>query len=160
MAYEATLAAFRRGDNLEAARLARLDLADAVARTDSAAHVDALCMLARVALRAGDLGAVEAHATEAQRVAESIGARSLERMPIHLRAVAARMSGRSREARELFEASSALDDELGETRMAAAEHRNLAYVEIHEGEPGAPESCSQSRAEGWAPWSIRPSPPT
>lgn len=52
--YDETLAAFRRGDNVEAARLADLDLREATERGDEHGRVDALCMLARVALREGD----------------------------------------------------------------------------------------------------------
>lgn len=131
MGYEATLEAFRRGDNAEAERLAQLDLDQATMANDSAGRVDALCMLARTALRDGRLGEVEARAVAADRVAR--GDPRLARMPIHLQAVAARMVGRDDQARELYRRSIALNESLGEVRMAAAEHRNLAYVEIHAG---------------------------
>jgi hypothetical protein len=131
--YEETLAAFRRGDNAEAARLAERDVREAEASGDREAQVDALCMLARVALREGDLDAVSARALEAQQVARSVANRRLERMPIHLRAVSARMAGRYAEGRELYLQSIALNEDLGELGMAAAEHRKLAYLEIHAG---------------------------
>lgn len=134
VAYDETLAAFRRGDNLEASRLAHMDLDLASANADTAGCVDALCMLARVALRDGDLDEVEARAVQAQYVADTSTDRRLERMPIHLRAVAARMAGNHDEARKLYEKSIELNDELNEPKMAAAEHRNLAYVEIRSGD--------------------------
>jgi len=133
VAYEKTLAAFRRGDNVEAERLATADVAAARAEGDAAALVDGLCMLARVALRVGLLGVVEDRAHEALNVAEAARDRRLRRMPLHLQAVAARMGGRYGEARALYLESIRLNDELGEERMAAAEHRNLAYAEIHAG---------------------------
>ena len=134
MGYVETLAAFRRGDNVEAARLARSDLDLAGIRGDTAGCVDALCMLARVALRDGRLDEVESRAVQAQRVADESSDRRLQRMPLHLRAVAARMAGHHQEARALYEQSIELNDELNEPLMAAAEHRNLAYVEIRVGD--------------------------
>jgi hypothetical protein len=128
-----TLAAFRRGDNAEAERLARLDLAAADADGDADARVDALCMLSRVALRSGDFAELEARAEEAEHVARAAATPGRERMPVHLRAVAARMTGRYDEARALYLRSIALNDELGESAMAAAEHRNLAYLDIRAG---------------------------
>src|SRR5437763_214385 len=86
-----------------------------------------------VPLRDGDLDTVAARAQEARAFAGETADRRLERMPIHMLAVAARMAGRPDEARALYEESIALNDELGETRMAALEHRNLAYVELHAG---------------------------
>jgi tetratricopeptide (TPR) repeat protein len=133
VAYAETLAAFRRGDNVEAGRLAALDLWSARAQGDAVGEVDALCMLARVALRDGDLELVRERATDAQQIAETVGDDAVGRMPLHLRAVAARMSGRYDEARELYLESIRLNDALGEEYMAAAEHRNLAYSEIRAG---------------------------
>lgn len=133
MGYEDTLAAFRRGDNVEAARLAGHDLDHAMAHGDTGGQVDALCMLARVALRNGRFEEVEDLALRAERIANDAGDRRMQRMPIHLQAVATRMSGRPDEARELYQRSIELNEELGEVRMAAAEHRNLAYVELHAG---------------------------
>lgn len=51
MPYEETLAAFRGGANAQAAEMAQLDLVHAVALEDDRGAADALCMLARVALR-------------------------------------------------------------------------------------------------------------
>jgi hypothetical protein len=134
MPYEQSLAAFRAGDDAEAERLAALDLSAAEAADDAHARVDALCMLARVALRRGDLATVAARAEEAEQIAQSAGDRRLERMPLHLRAVAARMTGRAGEGRQLYLKSIALNESLGESAMAAAEHRNLAYLELRAGD--------------------------
>lgn len=133
MGYEQTLAAFRRGDNIEAERLARIDLGVATAGRDDAGRVDALCMLGRVALRRDLFAEASLLAMEARQVANEAADQRLQRMPVHLLAVAARMAGRLNEARELYRQSIELNDQLGETRMAAVEHRNLAYVEIHDG---------------------------
>jgi hypothetical protein len=146
MSYEASLAAFRQGDDALARDIAAADLAAAQASRDAKAQVDALCMLARVALRAGELDQVRAQAEAAQQVAMSIGDERLGRMPLHLRAVAARMSGQLETARELYLNSIALNDRLGERVMAAAEHRNLAYVEIRAGDAArARELFAESR---------------
>lgn len=132
MGYEETLAAFRRGDTAEAERLARSDLAEATAAGDTAGRVDALCMLARTALRDGRLDDVAAMASAAREVAGD--EQRLARMPLHMQAVAARLAGRTDEARALYRGSIDLNDSLGEARMAAVEHRNLAYVELRAGD--------------------------
>lgn len=134
MSHEESLAAFRRGDDALAQVIAAADLAEAEASRDAKAQVDALCMLARVALRSGEFDQVRAHAEVAQRIAVSIDDEHLGRMPLHLRAVAERMSGRLETGRELYLNSIALNDRLGEWIMAAAEHRNLAYLEIRAGD--------------------------
>jgi hypothetical protein len=43
------------------------------------------------------------------------------------------MSGAYPQARVLYEESIELNVQLGEKRMVAVEHRNLAYVELHDG---------------------------
>lgn len=133
MAYEETLAIFRRGDNAETERLAKADLSIARANGDTSGEVNALCMLARVSLRTGHLGLVDEYARQGQDVADSEADRALGRMPLHLRAVAARMSGHYDDARHLYLESIGLNDALGEQAMVAAECRNLAYVEVHAG---------------------------
>jgi hypothetical protein len=138
--YEDSLTAFRSGDTDLAELLALQLLGDS--RDDDAdggrpGSVDALCMLARVALRRGELYKVTTLADEAWGV--SLGAverreeMMLKRMPIHLMAVAARMRSEYAEARLLYLESIDLNREFGEDRMFAAEHRNLAYVELHDG---------------------------
>jgi tetratricopeptide (TPR) repeat protein len=139
--YEATLAAFRRGDNAEAERLARADLDQATTSGDTAGRVDALCMLARTALRESRLAEVEQTAEAAYDAAGED--RWLQTMPIHLRAVAARLAGRHDEARALYLKSIHLNDAHGETVMAGAEHRNLAYVEISAGNPAEAQRLFQ-----------------
>jgi hypothetical protein len=94
-----------------------------------------MCMLARVALRGGDLAAVHSWAQQASSVADAVGDRALQRMPLHLQAVAARLSGDVEVGRALYLASIELNDSLGESRMAALEHRNLAYLELAAGDP-------------------------
>jgi hypothetical protein len=54
-----------------------------------------------------------------------------------MQAAAARMAGRLDEARRLYEESIALNEGLGHEPMVAAEHRNLAYLEIRAGEIAA-----------------------
>ena len=138
--YEDSLTAFRSGNTDLAELLALQLLGDS--RDDDAdggrpGSVDALCMLARVALRRGELYKVTTLADEAWGV--TLGAvdrreeARLKRMPIHLMAVAARMLGKYADARKLYLESIELNRELGEDRMFAAEHRNLAYVELHDG---------------------------
>lgn len=135
MSYEQALEAFQKGDSDEAEQLAQADLERATAEDDAHARVDALCMLARVALRGADLDVVRSRAEEARAVAKTAGDRRLQRMPLHLTAVAARMSGQLDNGRKLYLESIKLNDELDETRMAALEHRNLAYLELRAGDP-------------------------
>ncbi|GAC1473636.1 MAG: hypothetical protein PVS3B2_10270 [Candidatus Dormibacteraceae bacterium] len=130
--YEESLAAFRAGETGRARDLALELLSEARDNGDAGGQVDGLCMLARVALRRGDLAHVSALAAEARALARRAGDRRLERMPIHLLAVAFRMRGDYAEARVLYMESIDLNRDLGEDRMFAAEHRNLAYVELHD----------------------------
>src|SRR5947209_4331081 len=101
--YEEALGAFRSGDNERARELSAEALAAAQSDGDQAGQVDALCMLARVALRGNDFVRVRELADEAR--ASAAGDRRLVRMPVHMQAVAARMSGNLAEARELYEDS-------------------------------------------------------
>jgi hypothetical protein len=134
--YQDAIAAFRTGATGEAEELALNLLAQTRDEADLMGQVDALCMLARVALRRGDLAHVGELAAEARSLARRAGERRLERMPIHMQAVATRMRGAYREARVLYEESIELNVQLGEKRMVAAEHRSLAYVELHDGHVG------------------------
>lgn len=159
MPYDETLAAFRRGDNAEASRLAKLDLEAAVAGHDAEGQVQSLCMFARVALREARLGDVDAYARQGRDVALGASARRLERMPLHLMAVAARMAGRYDESRSLYLESIRLSEELGETVMAAVEHRNLAYVELRAGDPDRAVALfaeARSRLRGMDQPSLQP----
>lgn len=129
----AAVAAFRAGETGLAEQLALDLLAAARDDADVAGQVDALCMLARVALRRGDVGHAGQLAEEARLVARRAGERRLERTPIHMQAAAVRMRGDFQHARVFYEESIELNLQLGEERMVAAEHRNLAYVELHAG---------------------------
>jgi hypothetical protein len=130
--YEDSIAAFRAGETGRAEELALELLSRARDEGDISGEVDGLCMLARVALRRGDLEHVGALAAEARALARRAGERRLERMPIHLQAVAVRMLGAYSEARVLYQESIELNVQLGEERMVAIEHRNLAFVELHD----------------------------
>lgn len=142
--YEEMLEAFRAGDNELTRRLSSEALEAAGASGEVSQQVDALCMLARVALREGDLKRVGDLANQARSRARTD--RRLERMPLHMQAVAARMSGRYDEARRLYEESIELNQSLGEERMVAAEYHNLAYVELRDGRPDrAKELFKQAR---------------
>jgi hypothetical protein len=131
--YQDAVAAFRTGATGVAEELSLDLLALARDEGDLEGQVDALCMLARVALRRGDLARTGELAAEARSLARRAGERRLERMPIHMQAVATRMRGAYGEARLLYEESIELNVQLGEKRMVAAERRNLAYVELHDG---------------------------
>jgi hypothetical protein len=133
--YEDSIAAFRAGETGLAEELALELLSRARDGGDVGDHIDALCMLARVALRRGDFEHVGALATEGRDLARRAGEPRLERMPIHMQAVAVRMQGGYSEARVLYQESIELNTQLGEARMVAFEHRNLAYVELHDHHP-------------------------
>src|SRR3981081_4247800 len=107
--YEESLTAFRSGDTDLAELLALQLLGDS--RDDDAdggrpGSVDALCMLARGALRRGELYKVTTLAEEAWEVSlGAVGRREevrLKRMPIHLMAVAARKLGAYAHALQLY----------------------------------------------------------
>jgi ATP/maltotriose-dependent transcriptional regulator MalT len=131
--FEDAITSFRSGQTWRTEELALELLARARDEGDLAGQVDALCMLARVALRRGDLAHAVEVAAEARGLARRAGERRLERMPIHMHAVATRMRGAYSEARVLYEESIELNVQLGQARMVAVEHRNLAYVELHDG---------------------------
>jgi ATP/maltotriose-dependent transcriptional regulator MalT len=127
------VAAFRAGDTDRAELLAAVALSSARTDADAARVVDALCMQARVALRRGDISTVSSLGEEAGETARRTGQRELETMPLHMRAVAARMRRDYPTARRLYEESIRLNESLGDEVMVTAEFRNLAYVELHTG---------------------------
>jgi ATP/maltotriose-dependent transcriptional regulator MalT len=133
--YEDAIAAFRSGATGRAEELSLELLSHARDSADLGGQVDALSMLARIALRRGDLDHVIALAQEALGLARRAGDRRLERMPIHMHAVAVRMRGDFSAARLLYEESIEVNVQFGDKRMIAVEHRNLAYVELHDGHP-------------------------
>jgi uncharacterized protein YndB with AHSA1/START domain len=131
--YERALAAFRSGATDEASGFADELIAASRTSGDLVGEIDGLCMLSRVALRRGELQRVAELAEKARDLALQSKEGKLERMPLHLQAVAARMQGDFRLARQLYRQSIQLNRQLREERMVAAEHRNLAYVELHDG---------------------------
>jgi tetratricopeptide (TPR) repeat protein len=146
--YEEMLEAFRAGDNERTRRLSTAALDASDASGDLSGQVDAICMLARVALRDGDFKWVRDLADQARTRACIAADRRLERMPLHMQAVSARMSGNFHEARRFYEESIELNRSLGEERMVAAEYHNLAYVELHDGRPDrAKELFRRARGE-------------
>jgi len=122
--YDEALAAFRHGDNERARELSE-------ELRSSGREVDGLCMLARVALREGDAERTRELAEQAQETARALGDRDAERMPIHLRAAAARIAGDYAVARDLYLESIELSRECAPSFVAAELH-NLAYVELHD----------------------------
>jgi hypothetical protein len=125
--------AFRQGQTDTVDRLSQRELLRARAAGDPAGEVEALSMLARVAVRAGDLAESMRLGIEAQAVARRSGVRRLEREPAHIVAGTARMSGDLELARVLYGESIALSEELDEPETVASEYYNLAFVELHTG---------------------------
>lgn len=146
-AYRDAMAAFRSGDDARVTDLSQRALADARASGDHAAEVEALCMLARVALRDGDFNQVHRLATEAESLAAALPL-AQRRMPLHLQAAGARMAGDLSRARTLYEQSIALNEELGNARFVASEQRNLAYVELNDGRAGRARELFAKAREG------------
>jgi tetratricopeptide (TPR) repeat protein len=146
--YEDAIQAFRAGDTDLVRELSERELEAARAAGDPDAEVEALCMLARVGLRDGELERVTAFAAEAYGVARASDEQRLERIPLHMKAVAARMAGDHALARRLYEKSIELNRSLGDEHMAAVELHNLGYVELHEGRLGrAKELFGTARLE-------------
>ncbi|MGZ4340323.1 MAG: hypothetical protein ACXVQ3_09715 [Gaiellaceae bacterium] len=122
--------AFRQGD-LEAADRAfteRYELVSSPAET-----ADACADLARVALRRGDFAEVRRWADIGYEQAEGLDDPGAIRLPLHMRAAAARMEARYDDARELYLRSIELNEQLGNEINVAGENHNLVYVELHSG---------------------------
>lgn len=152
--YERALAAFRSGATDEAASLAEELIETSRASGDLPGEIDGLCMLGRVALRRGEVRRAAELAGAARDLARENKQPRVERMPLHLQAVAARMQGDFGSARQFYRESIHLNRQLGEERMVAAEHRNLAYVELHDGNAGEARelfstSANLARASGY-----------
>jgi non-specific serine/threonine protein kinase len=96
--------------------------------------VDALTDLSRIALRRGDYEGVRRYAERAHGAAEGLGEREALRLPLHMRAAAARMEGRLEEARALYLESRALNERLGYDVMVAGEDHNLVHVALRSGD--------------------------
>jgi non-specific serine/threonine protein kinase len=124
--------AFRQGDidAAEGAFLDRLELAEGGGA--QLELVEALTDLSRIALRRGDFAAVRSYAERAYAAAEGLDDNAT-RLPLHMRAAAARMEGRLEEARALYLESRELNEGLGNELMVVAEDHNLFYVELRDG---------------------------
>ncbi|QIQ06283.1 tetratricopeptide repeat protein [Streptomyces liangshanensis] len=143
--------AFRRGDTAVVERLSRHELDRAREAGDAAGQVDALCMLARVQVRGGDLAEAGRWAAQAREVADGSGDKRLGSGPAHILAGVATMSGELETARVLIGESVTLHQELGDARMVAVEHHNLGYVELRLGRPDrARELFAEVRARALA----------
>jgi tetratricopeptide (TPR) repeat protein len=125
--------AFRQGD-LEAAARAFEQRYELVESGGSKAELaDACADLARVALRRGHFGEVRRWADTGYEAAEVLDDPSALRLPLHMRAAAARMEGRYDDARQLYLRSIELNEQLGNEVNIAGENHNLFYVELHSG---------------------------
>jgi tetratricopeptide (TPR) repeat protein len=95
---------------------------------------DACADLARVALRRGDFQLVRTWAERGYEAADGLDDPGAIRLPLHMRAAAARMEGRYDEARRLYLQSIELNERLGNEVNIAGENHNLVYVELHSGQ--------------------------
>jgi tetratricopeptide (TPR) repeat protein len=124
---------FRQGDTevAERAFLERLELVE----REGTRHelVDALTDLSRIALRRGDFAGVRRYAERGYAAAEGLDREAI-RMPLHMRAAAARMEGRLDEARALYLESRELNESLGNNTNVAGEDHNLVHVALHSGD--------------------------
>jgi tetratricopeptide (TPR) repeat protein len=126
--------AFRQGD-LEVAERAFRERFELVEAGGSGADLaDACSDIARVALRRGDLAEVRRWAERGFEAAEGSDDPSAVRLPLHMRAAAARMEGSYDEARELYLGSIELNERLGNETMVAGEHHNLVYIALRSGD--------------------------
>jgi tetratricopeptide (TPR) repeat protein len=125
--------AFKAGEDgrSQALNAESLDLARRAG--DPAAEARALAGLMRLCLRRSDWQELERLAVECDGVAERSGDPSLRRMPLHMRAEAARMRGELEQAAASYDASIALNRELGDERMVGIEQANKSWVAINSG---------------------------
>ncbi len=128
-------AAFRRGDSAEVLRLADEELRRSRSAGEPAGEVEALYAMSRVALRNDDGTLAEHLARTALEVAERSGDRRLEERPRHVLAAVARLAGDHRLARERYLAGIELNRELGLDEQVTSESYNLAFTELHLGNP-------------------------
>src|SRR5688500_12657986 len=124
---------FKAGDAERSRALNEESLELARRAADPHAVVRALAGIMRLALRAHDHDAVERLAAECDELAAEANDQSLRRLPLHMRAEAARMRGDTKAARELYDASIALNGELGNESMVIVELANKSWVEVNEG---------------------------
>ena len=125
--------AFRQGDLDAAARAFEERYALVEPAGPSEELASACADLARVALRRGDFAEVHRWAERGYEAAQGLDDPRAIRLPLHMRAAAARMEGRYDEARELYLSSIELNEQLGNEVNIAGENHNLVYVELHSG---------------------------
>jgi len=125
--------AFRQGDT-EAAERAFRERLELVEGEGGRELVSALTDLSRIALRRGDFAEVRRYAERGYAAAEGLDREAI-RMPLHLRAAAARMEGQLDEARALYLESRELNASLGNELMVVGEDHNLVHVALHSGDP-------------------------
>lgn len=125
---DAAVTAFRKGDREYAAQIAEAAQKLAHNAHDVRREVEALLVLARVALGSGEVAEGAEHIAEARVKAQ--GDSRLEQMCSHMEALVARMLGDLATARDLYRRSLDLSESLGDGGAAAAEYRSLAYVEL------------------------------
>ena len=125
--------AFRQGDAevAEQAFLKRLELAQR--HGDQRKLADAFADLSRIALRRGDFAAVRDYAERGYAAAIGLETGAV-RMPLHMRAAAARMEGHLDEARDLYLESRELNERLGNLANVTGEDHNLIYIALHSGD--------------------------
>src|SRR3954471_922028 len=143
---EAAHEAFKSGDAARSRELNLQSLELARDADDPTAVVRALAGLMRVGLRERDFAAVERLAAESEEAAA--GDAALGRLPLHMRAEAARMAGDLERARGLYDESIALNRALGNDAMVAVEQGNKAWVEIAAGDADAAEELVRAGLTG------------
>ena len=127
--------AFKSGDADRSRELNTESLDLAQEAGDPGATIRALAGLMRLALRDQDFEEVERLASQCDEIADDEGDASLRRMPLHMRAEAARMNGDLDRARGLYDASIRLNRDLGNEAMVAVELANKSWLEIGSGAP-------------------------
>ena len=138
--------AFRQGDTETADRVFAERLQITESGGDGARIADACADLSRVALRRGDFGAVRKFAERGYAAARGLDPRAI-RMPLHMRAAAARMEGKLDEARELYLESRELNERLGNDQNVIGEDHNLGHVALHSGDRDEAERRFRSARE-------------
>lgn len=125
--------AFRQGD-LEAADHAFRRRYELLEPGGPSVELASACGdMARVALRRGDFAGVRGWAERGYEAAELLNDPGSIRIPLHMRAAAARMEGSYGEARELYLRSIELNEQLGNEVNIAGENHNLVHVELRSG---------------------------
>lgn len=138
--------AFRQGDTDTAERAFRERLELVEGQGTQRDLVNSLADLARIALRRGDFASVRRYAERGYAAAEGLD-NEVVRMPLHLRAAAARMEGSLDEARALYLESRELNETLGSKAMVAAEDHNLVHVALRSGDREEAEQRFRASSE-------------